>query len=90
MEVLNLFSWMQQSLVKPSEATLVELISACANLGALNQGTWAHAYVIRNHRSLNLFIGTTLITLYANCRYLNFAYQLFDQLFKRTYFVTMP
>ncbi|CAI9762187.1 unnamed protein product [Fraxinus pennsylvanica] len=48
MEVLNMFSRMQQSFVKPNEVTLVELISACANLGALNQGTWAHAYVLED------------------------------------------
>ncbi|CAA2954664.1 pentatricopeptide repeat-containing At5g43790 [Olea europaea subsp. europaea] len=86
MEVLNLFSRMQQSLVKPSEVTLVALISACAELGALNQGIWAHAYVIRNHLNLNRFIGTALITLYANCGYLNFASLLFDQLLQKDIF----
>ncbi|KAI3469631.1 hypothetical protein Pfo_026294 [Paulownia fortunei] len=79
-EVLNLFSHMQKSLVEPSEVTLVALITACAELGALTQGTWAHVYIIRNKLTLNHFIGTALITLYANSGCLRFAWQLFDQL----------
>lgn len=80
LELLNLFSHMQKSLVVPSEVTLVALITACSELGALSQGTWAHVYIIRNRLSLNHFIGTALITLYANCGSLGFAWQLFYQL----------
>ncbi|KAL3812553.1 hypothetical protein ACJIZ3_013821 [Penstemon smallii] len=80
LEVLSLFSQMQKSSVKPSEVTLVALITACADLGALSQGTWAHMYIVRNNLNLNLFIGTALITLYANCGCLSLACQLFNQL----------
>ncbi|KAE8717632.1 ATP sulfurylase 1 [Hibiscus syriacus] len=38
MEALCLFNEMQNSLVKPNEVTLVALVSACANQGALSQG----------------------------------------------------
>ncbi|KAK3042222.1 hypothetical protein RJ639_001342 [Escallonia herrerae] len=41
LEVLFLFSDMQRSLLRPNEVTLVALISACADLGALSQ---AQAY----------------------------------------------
>ncbi|KAH6816387.1 hypothetical protein C2S51_021207 [Perilla frutescens var. frutescens] len=80
LEVLNLFSHMQKSLVEPNEVTLVALITACAELGALSQGIWAHVYIIKNRLTLNHFIGTTLITLYANSGCLGFARQLFYQL----------
>ncbi|KAG8370277.1 hypothetical protein BUALT_Bualt14G0100300 [Buddleja alternifolia] len=80
LEVLNLFSHMQKSLIEPSEVTLVALITACADLGALSQGIWAHVYIIKYNLSLNHFIGTALITLYANCGSLQFAWQLFYQL----------
>ncbi|KAK4425618.1 Pentatricopeptide repeat-containing protein [Sesamum alatum] len=80
LEVLNLFSHMQKSLVEPNEVTLVAVITACADLGALSQGTWAHAYIIRKSLSINHFIGTALITLYANSGCLRFAWQLFYQL----------
>lgn len=80
LEVLNLFSRMQNSSVEPSEVTLVALITACAELGALSQGIWAHVYIIKNRLSLNHYIGTSLITLYVNSGCLGFARQLFDQL----------
>ncbi|XP_051134815.1 pentatricopeptide repeat-containing protein At5g43790 [Andrographis paniculata] len=80
MEALNLFSHMQMSLIKPNEVTLVALITACAELGAVGQGAWAHVYVLRNNLSLNRFIGTALISLYANLGCLNVAWQVFDEL----------
>ncbi|CAA0828296.1 Pentatricopeptide repeat-containing protein [Striga hermonthica] len=87
MEVLSLFSRMQRfSSVRPNEVTLVALITACAELGALNQGLWAHAYVIRNGLSLNRYIGTSLISLYVDSGYLEFARQVFDQLPQRDEF----
>ncbi|KAL8048037.1 hypothetical protein ABFX02_07G037300 [Erythranthe guttata] len=86
LEVLNLFGRMQKSLVEPNEVTLVALITACAELGALSQGTWAHVYVITNGLSLNRFIGTALITLYANSGCLGFARQVFDKMPQRDTF----
>ncbi|KAL3626340.1 hypothetical protein CASFOL_029889 [Castilleja foliolosa] len=80
MEVLKLFDQMQRSLVEPNEVTLVALITACAELGSLGQGFWAHVYVIRNGFSLNRFIGTALISLYANSGCLEFARKVFDEM----------
>ncbi|KAK6161492.1 hypothetical protein DH2020_004873 [Rehmannia glutinosa] len=80
LDVLNLFGHMQKSLVEPSEVSLVALITACAELGALCQGIWAHVYIIRNELSFNHYIGTTLINLYANSGCLRFASQVFHQL----------
>lgn len=80
LEVLNLFGRMQKSLVEPSEVTLVALITSCAELGALGLGIWAHVYVLKNRLTLNHFIGSALITLYANSGCLGLAKQLFYQL----------
>ncbi|KAL6581690.1 hypothetical protein OROMI_005704 [Orobanche minor] len=80
LEVLNLFGHMQRSSVRPNEVTLVALITSCAELGAISQGIWAHVYIIKNELSFNYFIGTALITLYANLGCLGYAWQVFDQL----------
>ncbi|KAJ8765416.1 hypothetical protein K2173_013174 [Erythroxylum novogranatense] len=80
---LVLFKEMQDSLVRPNEITLVALISACGNLGALSQGVWAHAYVVKNGLRLNHYIGTALIGMYSHCGCLELARQLFDQLPQR-------
>ncbi|KAL8153711.1 hypothetical protein V2J09_011471 [Rumex salicifolius] len=79
MEPLVLFSEMQGSSVSPNEVTLVALISACADLGALAQGTWAHAYALKNKLVLNRFVITALIDMYAKCGCLAPARQLFDE-----------
>ncbi|KAK4349318.1 hypothetical protein RND71_032073 [Anisodus tanguticus] len=75
LEVLLLFSQMQKSLTSPNEVSVVALISSCADVGALSQGLWAHSYVLSNGLKLNLFVGTALIALHANCGRLDFARQ---------------
>ncbi|KAK2980660.1 hypothetical protein RJ640_011468 [Escallonia rubra] len=86
LEVLFLFSDMQRSLIRPNEVTLVALISACADLGALSQGSWAYAYVLKNKMKLNRFVGTALIHMYANCGCLDLAYKVFDEMPERDTF----
>ncbi|XP_027366689.1 pentatricopeptide repeat-containing protein At5g43790 [Abrus precatorius] len=86
LEALYLFSDMQLSQIKPNEVTLVALISACSNLGALSQGLWAHGYVLRNKLKLNRFVGTALVNMYSKCGCLNLACQLFDKLSDRDTF----
>ncbi|XP_027935423.1 pentatricopeptide repeat-containing protein At5g43790 [Vigna unguiculata] len=86
LEALYLFRDMQLSQRKPNEVTLVALITACSNLGALSQGAWAHAYVLRNNLELNRFVGTALVDMYSKCGCLNLACQLFDQLSERDAF----
>ncbi|XP_022761099.1 pentatricopeptide repeat-containing protein At5g43790 isoform X2 [Durio zibethinus] len=83
MEALYLFNEMQNSLVKPNEVTLVAVIGACANLGALSQGIWAHVFVVKCNIKLNYYVGTALISMYSKCGCLDLAYQLFDQLPER-------
>ncbi|XP_058085275.1 pentatricopeptide repeat-containing protein At5g43790 [Magnolia sinica] len=79
-EALLLFNQMLHSLARPNEITLVSLISACADLGALSQGAWAHAYVDRHDLRLNRFVGTALIDMYARCGRADMANQVFDAL----------
>ncbi|KAK9133307.1 hypothetical protein Scep_012835 [Stephania cephalantha] len=53
--------------VTPNEATLVSLLSCCANLeggGALIQGKQIHCYIIRNDVEVTVFLGTALISMY--------------------------
>ncbi|KAA3454559.1 pentatricopeptide repeat-containing protein [Gossypium australe] len=84
MEALCLFTEMQKNpLVKPNEVTLVALVSACANLGALCQGIWAHVYVLKYNIKLNYYVGTALIDMYSKCGCLDLAYQVFDELPER-------
>lgn len=78
-EALSLFVKMQNCRVRPNEITIVAVISACANLGALYQGKWVHRYILRNDLEMNVFVATALIVMYSKCGCLDLAYQLFDK-----------
>lgn len=86
LECFNLFRELQGSEVRPNEVTLVAVISACANLGALAQGVWVHAYLRKHNLQLNLFVATALIDMYSKCGCLDLAYQLFILLPQRDVF----
>lgn len=86
-EVLCLFSEMLKGAkVKPNEVSFVALINACADLGAFSEGIWAHSYIVKNNLKLNRFVVTSLIDLYVNCGFLEFAHHLFDELPKKDIF----
>ena len=76
-EALSLFRWMQISLTRPNEITVVAVVSACAALGTLRHGMWLHAYVIRELR-LNRIVATALMTMYGRSGKLAMAEQVFS------------
>lgn len=63
---------------KPNEAVLVCALSACANLGSLDQGKWIHEYIDSYFTSESSNIITALIDMYAKCGRIDCAYQVFD------------
>ncbi|KAF8655702.1 hypothetical protein HU200_061024 [Digitaria exilis] len=63
------------------EATLVSVLSACANLdGAegLAAGMAAHAYIVRHELDLTSFLGTALVDMYGKHGRLGFCRSAFD------------
>lgn len=66
--------------VRPNEAVLVCALSACANLGALEQGNWIHAYIKRNEIRDSSNISTALIDMYAKCGRIDIARLIFNRI----------
>ncbi|RZC75058.1 hypothetical protein C5167_050548 [Papaver somniferum] len=66
-EALVLFDEMKSVGVKPTEATVVSMLSACAHLGALDQGERLHRYVNSQKISINTVLGTAMVDMYARC-----------------------
>ncbi|KAJ4965905.1 hypothetical protein NE237_017754 [Protea cynaroides] len=64
--------------VKPNETVLVCVLSACAHLGALDQGKWIHAYIDRTQLWKSSNISTALIDMYAKCGKISCATQAFN------------
>ncbi|XP_031485853.1 pentatricopeptide repeat-containing protein At5g66520-like [Nymphaea colorata] len=83
---LEVFQQMQNKGIPPSRFVLPSVLSACANLGALDQGRWVHAYVERNSMQLDAVGWTALVDMYAKCGCLPMALQVFENITRKEVF----
>jgi pentatricopeptide repeat protein len=79
-EALSLFREMlKQQGARPDDATFVAVLGACARLGALDAGRWAHAYMRRTGRNaVDGVVGNALLDMYAKCGAVEQAAEVFD------------
>lgn len=78
-EALNLFHDMLIAHVKPDNVALVSSISACAHLGAVDQGRWIHMYIDRNQIKIDQELYCALIDMYGNCGHMEEALEVFTK-----------
>ena len=64
-------------------ATLVSVLSACSQVGALELGCWVHDYVLDNGFEMNVVLLPSLINTYARCGSVSKARQVFDSMRER-------
>ncbi|KAL3644244.1 hypothetical protein CASFOL_012176 [Castilleja foliolosa] len=79
-ESLTLYRNMCLQNVKPDGFTLVSLLTACAELGALGLGMRAHVYMMKLGFVWNLHAANSLLVLYAKCGNIVDANKVFDGL----------
>ncbi|KAI3889627.1 hypothetical protein MKX03_007649 [Papaver bracteatum] len=79
----EIFAKMRSCGVEPDEATMVVLLSACAEVGNLSLGKWVHCQVIEKGIVLNCQLGTALVDMYAKWGALDFARILFDRMIEK-------
>ncbi|CAI9759659.1 unnamed protein product [Fraxinus pennsylvanica] len=79
---LRLFKEMQMQGEIPDEYTFTSTLKACRGLGAFQEGTQIHAFLIIRGCPIPVqnIISGALIDLYAQCGYLFQARKVFDQL----------
>ncbi|KAF7132186.1 hypothetical protein RHSIM_Rhsim09G0134200 [Rhododendron simsii] len=77
---IQLFHRMEMEKVEFDYITMVTVISACANLGALNTGKWVHELVRRRGLETNVSISNALINMYAKCGNIDLARGVFNSL----------
>ncbi|CAN4105345.1 unnamed protein product [Withania somnifera] len=77
---LELFREMQMEGIKPNEVTIVCVLSACAQLGALELGKWVHSYVEKHKIEVNQIVGSALVNMYSRCGDIDEAASLFEDL----------
>lgn len=83
-EAIDCFRAMLLDGVETDYITLVAVVSACAEVGALGLGMWVHRLVLRQRLERNARVANSLIDMYARCGQVNLAAQVFRSIRKRT------
>ncbi|CAK9159889.1 unnamed protein product [Ilex paraguariensis] len=69
--------------VSPNEVTLVSAITACARIGLLDLGRKIHGLSVVSGFVVDVFLGSSLIDMYAKCGRLEDAQKVFDRITDR-------
>uniref|UniRef100_A0A7N0VL34 DYW domain-containing protein n=1 Tax=Kalanchoe fedtschenkoi TaxID=63787 RepID=A0A7N0VL34_KALFE len=83
-EAIDLFARMEEAGVRPNEVTVVSVLAACADLGALDLGRRIHEYSSTSGFGKNVCVSNTLIDMYVKCGFLEDAQKVFDGMEERT------
>ncbi|KAI5056864.1 hypothetical protein GOP47_0028682 [Adiantum capillus-veneris] len=78
--VLKLLAEMQLEGLKPNEISFIDGLSACANMESLNDAYLIHSDVVKSGLDLDIMVGTTVADMYAKCRSMQDAQDIFDKL----------
>lgn len=79
-EAVRLFYEMQSIGIVPDKITMVSVLSACGDIGALGMGRMAHQYLDRNRIEIDMKLGTSLINMYAKCGDIDSSLSVFDSM----------
>ncbi|KAL8115955.1 hypothetical protein AgCh_022451 [Apium graveolens] len=82
-DALDVFRRMQMVGVKPDWVSLVAVLRACSQLGALEVGKWIHFYANKNGFLNKTCICNALIEMYAKCGSITEALLLFNLMCER-------
>ncbi|KAK8946270.1 Pentatricopeptide repeat-containing protein [Platanthera guangdongensis] len=66
-EALKLYTLMQRESVSSSRSTFSALLRACASIGTLKQGMMLHAQLCKSPFESTVYVGTSLVDMYAKC-----------------------
>ncbi|XVF54047.1 hypothetical protein PTKIN_Ptkin05aG0150100 [Pterospermum kingtungense] len=76
-DALKLFQDMMAAKVVPDEITVASVLSACANLGALDVGQAVHDYICNHGIRADVYVGNSLIDMYCKCGVVEKALEVF-------------
>lgn len=82
-EALSFFGEMVRVKAPLCESTMVTVLSACAQSGSLELGTWVRTWIENNGLGSNLRLVNALIDMYAKCGDIDSARYLFEGLSER-------
>jgi pentatricopeptide repeat protein len=77
---LELFQQMQQEGMRPNTVTFVGALNACASVLALEEGRCVHQELIQSGLELDVFVGSSLVDMYAKCGSMDDAWRPFNKM----------
>jgi pentatricopeptide repeat domain-containing protein 1 len=66
-KTLEVFQQMQKEGMIPDTFSFVPILNACANLQKLEDGMHVHEHIIQSGCESNVFVGNSLMDMYAKC-----------------------
>jgi pentatricopeptide repeat protein len=81
---LVLFQHMQQEGVQPDSVTFVGVLTACPSMVAIEEGRCVHRDTIESGLESDVFVGSSLVNMYAKCGSMEDAWRVFNKMPSRT------
>lgn len=82
-DALHMFHMMQLAGVKPDWISLLSVLPACTQLGALELGKWIHFYAEKNGLLQKTSVCNALVEMYAKNGNIDQAWQVFNKMLQR-------
>ncbi|KAL6010255.1 hypothetical protein ACLOJK_000686 [Asimina triloba] len=79
-EALKLFQDMQLAGIAPDGVTMVGVLAACGDVGALGMGSMLHDYIERSGIEVDVKLGTSLVDMYAKCGDIENSLRIFNNM----------
>ncbi|GLT25356.1 hypothetical protein SLA2020_004890 [Shorea laevis] len=83
-DAVELFRKMQIAGVRPDEITMVSVLCACTDLGALQLGRWIETFIEKQKVNKSVVLCNALIDMFAKCGDVDNALKLFWNMSQRT------
>lgn len=77
---LIIFNQMRRHVIPPDSFSFAFLLRAAANFKSVNAGSKLHSLLIHHGLNGHLFVGTTLVSMYAECGCLSSARKVFGEM----------
>jgi pentatricopeptide repeat protein len=79
-KALELFQQMQQEGVQPNSVTFMGVLNACASMIVLEEGRCVHQHIIGWGWNSDVFVGSSLVDMYAKCGSMKDAWSVFNKM----------
>ncbi len=79
-KALELFQQLQQEGVQPDSLSFVGVLKACVSMVAIEEGRCVHQQIIQSGLESDVFVGSSLVDMYAKCGSMENAWGVFNKM----------